>query len=118
MSEQSFKEAVLDELIVAHIYTAEHDTNPRKAIKDAIDWNVEVALDVRVSNSAAAVKINELNKRLEAANNLLLKHGICEKCGGLYEHACDPPLAGGKCGASGGRSGVEISDQAGNTVVG
>jgi len=95
-----FREAVIDELVCAHIYNSSHDDNPAKAIKDVIDWNVEVALDARVSNSAAAIKINELNKRLEAAQNLLLKHGICDKCGELYEHDYDGPFASCKCGTS------------------
>lgn len=50
-----WKEAVLNELIVAHIYTAEHDTNPRKALQDAIAWNCQVALDPAVSADAQAL---------------------------------------------------------------
>lgn len=49
---QEWREAVLNELIVAHIYTKEHDTNPRKAIQDAITWNCQVALDPVVSSDA------------------------------------------------------------------
>lgn len=47
-----WKERVLDELIVAHIYTKEHDTNPKKAIHDAIVWNCQVAIDPAVSSDA------------------------------------------------------------------
>lgn len=50
--ESQWREAVLNELIVAHIYTKEHDTNPRKAIQDAITWNCQVALDPAVSSDA------------------------------------------------------------------
>jgi len=50
-----WKEAVLDEVIVAGIYTADHDNNPRKAVKDAILWNCQVALDPRVSSDAQAL---------------------------------------------------------------
>lgn len=49
---QEWREAVLNELIVAHIYTKEHDTNPRKAIQDAITWHCQVALDPAVSSDA------------------------------------------------------------------
>lgn len=104
MSEDSmnklFREAVIDELVVAHIYTKEHDGDPRKAIKDAIDWNVEVALDWRVSNSAAAVRIRELEFQLEKSKKLITKHGICEECGELFEHDYDSPLAFCKCGTA------------------
>jgi hypothetical protein len=48
----NWKEAVLNELIVAHVYTKEHESNPRKAIQDAISWNCAVALDPKVSSDA------------------------------------------------------------------
>lgn len=51
----AWKEAVIDELIVDHIYTKEHETNPRKAIQDAITWNCQVALDPAVSSDARAL---------------------------------------------------------------
>jgi len=63
-----WKAAVIDELVVCHIYTAEHDNNPRKAIKDAIQWNCEVALDPRVSsamNEALAAECERLAEALE-----------------------------------------------------
>lgn len=49
---KQWKYAVIDELIVSHTLTAEHETNPRKAIQDAISWNVYVALDPQVSSDA------------------------------------------------------------------
>lgn len=52
---KEWREAVLNELIVAHIYTKEHDTNPRKAVQDAIIWNCQVALDPLVSPDARAL---------------------------------------------------------------
>lgn len=51
-SADAFREAVIDELVVSHIYTAKHDADPRLAIHDAIAWNVAVALDPQVSASA------------------------------------------------------------------
>lgn len=57
---QEWKDRVIDELIVAHIYTKEHDANPCKAIQDAITWNCQVALDPAVSSDARALIANEL----------------------------------------------------------
>ena len=47
-----WKEEVINELVVAHIYKGEHETNPRKAIQDIISWNCEAALDPKVSQAA------------------------------------------------------------------
>ena len=47
-----WKEAVINELVVAHIYQAKHDNNPRQALQDAISWNTDIALDPRVSKDA------------------------------------------------------------------
>lgn len=47
-----WKEAVINELVVAHIYQAKHDTHPRQAIQDVISWNTDVALDPLVSSDA------------------------------------------------------------------
>lgn len=51
-SAEAFREAVIDELVVCHIYNRKHDNDPKLAIHDAISWNVNVALDPRVSESA------------------------------------------------------------------
>ena len=50
-----WKEAIIDELVVAHIYSSKHDTDPRKAIHDIITWNCQVALDPLVSSDAQAL---------------------------------------------------------------
>lgn len=49
---EEWRDAVLDEVVACGIYTNEHDTNPRKAIQDAITWNCQVALDPAVSSDA------------------------------------------------------------------
>lgn len=54
-SRSDWKDAVIDELVCAHILNYEHEHNPRKAIHDAISWNVEVALDPAVSSDARAL---------------------------------------------------------------
>lgn len=51
-----WKGAVIDELMVCHAYHAEHDNNPRKALKDAIHWNVQIALDPAVSEDAQKLR--------------------------------------------------------------
>lgn len=50
-----WREAIINELVIAHIYSKEHDDNPRKAIQDAISWNCAVALDPTVSSDAQAL---------------------------------------------------------------
>lgn len=50
-----WREAIINELVTAHIYTSEHDANPRKAVQDAITWNCQVALDPLVSSDAMAL---------------------------------------------------------------
>lgn len=51
-SAEAFREAVIDELVVCHIYSRKHDEDPKLAMHDAISWNVSVALDPRVSAPA------------------------------------------------------------------
>jgi len=43
---------VIDELVSCGIYSAAHDTDPRKAIRDVIAWNAVVVLDPAVSAEA------------------------------------------------------------------
>ena len=61
-----WKEAVINELIVAHVYQKEHETNPRKAIQDAITWNCQVALDPAVSSDARALVERGLQQSQQA----------------------------------------------------
>lgn len=50
-----WREAVIDALVVSCIYTAEHDSNPRKAINDLLAWESQIALDPAVSSDAQAL---------------------------------------------------------------
>lgn len=50
--QNAWREAVIDELVVCHIYRKEHDEDPRKAIAEAIAWNMKIALDPAVSKEA------------------------------------------------------------------
>ena len=47
-----WKQAVIDQLVIGHIYQAKHDNSPRQAIQDAISWNTDIALDPLVSKDA------------------------------------------------------------------
>lgn len=47
-----WKEAVINELVIANTYQAKHDNNPRQALQDAISWNTDIALDPLVSKDA------------------------------------------------------------------
>lgn len=53
---RGFKDAVIDALVVGCILTAEHETNPRKAIADLLAWEVKIALDPAVSSEAATLR--------------------------------------------------------------
>jgi hypothetical protein len=50
-----WKKAVIDGLIVAHIYRAEHENNPTMALNDLLCWTQQVALDPAVSSEAQAL---------------------------------------------------------------
>lgn len=52
---EQFRDAVIDALVVSHIYIPEHDTNPRKALNDLIRWEQKIALDPLVSSDARAL---------------------------------------------------------------
>ena len=53
-ADKPWRDAVENELIVAHILNGSH-ADPRKAVQDAISWNVQVALDPAVSSDAQAL---------------------------------------------------------------
>lgn len=47
-----WKEAVIDALIIGHIYREKHENEPRQALADLIHWEISVALDPAVSSAA------------------------------------------------------------------
>lgn len=53
--QHAWKEAVINELVVLHIYNSAHDNDPRKAIQDAITYHCQIALDPQVSSDAQAL---------------------------------------------------------------
>ena len=48
-----WKTAVIEQLIIAHILTAEHESDPLKALQDLLAYHTEIAVDPRVSGAAA-----------------------------------------------------------------
>ena len=50
-----WKTAVIDQLVIAHILTAEHESDPLKAIQDLLAYHTEIAVDPRVSGAAATL---------------------------------------------------------------
>ena len=48
-----WKAAVIDQLVIAHILTAEHESDPLKALQDLLAYHTEIAVDPRVSGAAA-----------------------------------------------------------------
>ena len=48
-----WKTAVIEQLIIAHILTAEHESDPLKAIQDLLAYHADIAVDPRVSGAAA-----------------------------------------------------------------
>jgi len=49
----SWKDAVIEELITCGIYnTDEHESNPQKAVKDLLAWEISAALDPQISPEA------------------------------------------------------------------
>ena len=47
-----WKAAVIDQLIIAHTLTAEHESDPLKAIQDLLAYHADIAVDPRVSGAA------------------------------------------------------------------
>lgn len=60
-----WRETVIDALVAAGIYAAQHDADPRKALSDLIAWEVEVALSPTVSKGAAALIARSRQQALE-----------------------------------------------------
>ena len=53
--EAQWKSTVIDQLVIAHILTAEHESDPLKAIQDLLAYHADIAVDPRVSGTAAAM---------------------------------------------------------------
>ena len=54
-ADEAWKSAVIDQLVLAHILTAEHESDPLKAIQDLLAYHADAAVDPRVSGAAAGL---------------------------------------------------------------
>ncbi len=70
-TQNPWKAAIIDELIVDCIYSKEHESDPRKALAEAIDWNCKVALDPSVSKEAQDLQQRAIDAALESVADLL-----------------------------------------------
>ena len=68
-----WKSAVIDRLVIAHILTAEHESDPLKAIQDLLAYHADIAVDPRVSGAAAKLVEQAKAEEREACAKL------CEK---------------------------------------
>lgn len=50
-----WKTAVIDQLVIAHILTVEHESDPLKAIQDLLAYHADIAVDPRVSGAATTL---------------------------------------------------------------
>jgi hypothetical protein len=48
----SWKEAVVEQLVSIGIYNPSHDDDPVKAVANLLDWEIQTALDPKVSTPA------------------------------------------------------------------
>jgi hypothetical protein len=70
----AWKYAVIERLAV-HIYQAKHEDDPRAAIADLVNWEVEVALAPDVSSDAAAlVERGRMEERERLRDCRLCRH--------------------------------------------
>lgn len=52
-NDNPWKATVIDQLVIAHILTAEHESDPLKAIQDLQAYHAHIAVDPRISGAAA-----------------------------------------------------------------
>ena len=58
---------LIDRLVILHIYRKEHEDNPALALKELIDYEVQIALDPQVSSEAQALIDRGREQALEDA---------------------------------------------------
>ena len=52
-ADDPWKSAVIEQLVMAHTITAEHESDPLKAVQDLLAYHADIAVDPRVSGAAA-----------------------------------------------------------------
>ena len=66
----NWKEVVIEQLMVAHIYRHEHEGQPRLALHDLIDYHMSIALDPAVSQPARDLINRELDACIRECNEV------------------------------------------------
>lgn len=61
---EQMRAAVLDALIVGHIYRTEHETNPRMAVADLLAWETQTAISKELHK--VANRLDELARHRHA----------------------------------------------------
>lgn len=64
-----WKNEIIEELVCAHIYQSIHEIDPKKALTDVINWNVDVALDPAVSSDAKKLVDDVVQTCIDIINN-------------------------------------------------
>lgn len=82
-TQNPWKAAIIDELIVDNILTEELERDPRKALAVAIDWNCKVALDPSVSKEAQDLQQRAIDAALESVVSAILNKGSVSISAGL-----------------------------------
>lgn len=80
-----WKAEVITELMCAGIYQRIHETDPEKAVKDAINWNVDVALDPAVSSDAKKL----VDKTVVSCVNIIKGCLLTPDNDEMYKSFCD-----------------------------
>lgn len=86
-TQNPWKSAIINELVVDCIYQAEHEADPRRALADIIEWNMQVALDPKVSADARKLQQEAIDAALESVAQAL------ENGHFLYEYSPPAMLA-------------------------
>lgn len=108
----AWRGALVDALVVACIYRAEHDADPRKAIRDLLDWERTLALDPEISADARALRdsVSQDTTRLDFIEKH--RHGLV----GEYEGPWDVIDYGNGDETPEELQGVERTIGTGNTI--
>lgn len=88
-----WKSAIINELVVDHIYTVNHETDPRKALADVISWNCRVVLDPSVSKEARDLQQQAIDAAFEHVAGLFDRVGKHDEAGFLRSWRGTNPLA-------------------------
>lgn len=95
-----WKRAIIDACVVDWIFTAEHESNPRKAVNDLLCWQQKIALDPAVSKDA-----HDLHARIKELETALTR--LRDKGNEWMQQADEPqiercpakhPGVGAQCG--------------------